>query len=395
MRISTSQIFDQNLAAMLQQQTKLAQTQLQVSTGKRILNPSDDPAGSVQLLNLQREASLSTQYLANADNATGKLENEEAVLASATDLLQRVRELAVQGLNGTNTPADRKAIAAEIGQLNQQLLALANTRDSNGDYLFAGFASNTQPYETLFGDYRGDEGQRNLKIGPGVFVPTNDPASSVFEAPLVATTLTADAANTGTGTVSISDNSGVPDSFPALTLSYNAGQYTVSDGQGNSASFDYTAGMRVNLGELDPAFPSLEITLDGAPADGDEFGIEKRVTETAQPLFRTLQNFANALAADEVGANDSPNNSDVLINLSAAMNRIVDKQAELGGRMNAIDQQIEINESVAFNLEKNISELRDLDYAEAISRLTLQSTSLQAAQQSFARVQGLSLFNYL
>src|SRR5690554_1228493 len=119
MRISTSQIFDQNLAAMLQQQTKLAQTQLQVSTGKRILNPSDDPAGSVQLLNLQREASLSTQYLANADNASGKLANEETVLASATALLQRIREKAVQGLNDSNTQADRKAIAAEISQLNQ------------------------------------------------------------------------------------------------------------------------------------------------------------------------------------------------------------------------------------------------------------------------------------
>ena len=120
MRVSTSYIFDQNLTAMLNQQSELGKTQLQVSTGKRILKPSDDPAGSVQILNLQREFSVTEQYLANADKAENKQSVEEGSLQSATDILQRVRELAVQGLNDTNTQSDRAAIAAEMNQLNEQ-----------------------------------------------------------------------------------------------------------------------------------------------------------------------------------------------------------------------------------------------------------------------------------
>ena len=141
MRISTSYLFDQNLSAMLNQQAALSKTQLQISTGKRILTPSDDPAGSVQALKLQREVSVTEQYLVNLDKAENKLSIEEGVLQTATDMLQRIRELAVQGLNGSNTQSDRQAIAAEINQLNEQLMAIANTRDSDGNYMFSGFQS--------------------------------------------------------------------------------------------------------------------------------------------------------------------------------------------------------------------------------------------------------------
>lgn len=393
MRISTSQIFDQNLIAMQEQQAKLTETQLQISTGKKILNPSDDPAGSVQLLNLQREASLSTQYLENADKATNKLENEEAALASAGDILQRIRELAVQGLNDTNTQSDRQAIAAEITQLNEQLFALANTRDSNGDYLFSGYASNTQPYNTLLGDYQGDEGQRNLKVGPGVLVPTNDTGPAVFEASFIST----EVASTPLGIenkLSITDTTNVSETFNDLTFSYTAGNPVEVTYGGITETFDYVDGEVIDLSQLNPAFPSIKIELSDL-ADGDEFTITKQAAPAPQTVFKTVQNFANALASDAVGPNDSPNNGDFLTNISSALTNIIDKRAEVGGRLNAIEQQKEINDTVNFNLQKSISEIKDLDYAEAISRLSQQSLSLQAAQQSFVKVQNLSLFNFI
>jgi len=497
MRISTSQIFDQNLTAMLNQQSDLSKTQLQVSTGKKILNPSDDPAASVQILNLQREFSLSEQYIANATKAENKQVTEEGVLQSATDMLQRIRELAVQGLNATNTQSDKQAIATEINQLNEQLLALANTRDSNGDYLFSGFQSNTQPYQTILGDYQGDEGQRNIKIGQGVLIESNDPGNQVFEAPLISTTTTTtltptvatDVGNTGTGAVvvtnysggtdtfsldvtynqgtgqyditdgvttvsvdyispgddptsvdlstldpsfppatvtlsgapddtdtftiangtgtgqlSVNDITGVSETFSQISFTFNeavvgppavAANYVISDGNGNNATVDYVDGMTVNLSSLNPNFPQLEVNLSGTPADGDVLTIEKSVTEPSQTLFKTISNFATALSNNAVGANDSPNNGDFLTNLSAALTNIVDTRAKVGGRLNAIEQQNQINDGLSYNMEKTLSELQDLDYAEAISRLTLQTTGLQAAQQSFVKVQGLSLFNYL
>jgi len=490
MRVSTAYIFDQNLSAMLNKQAELSKTQLQVSTGNRILNPSDDPAGSVQILNLQREVSLSEQYLANATKAENKQSNEEGVLDSATSMLQRIRELAVQGLNSTNTQADKQTIAIEIKQLNEQLLALANTRDSNGDYLFSGFKSNTQPYGTINSDYQGDEGQRNIKLGEGVLIATNDPGNQVFEAPLISTTTTTtlmpavtatiDAASTavlavtaytggsntfsavditydepnnqyligdgvnypqvalaytapgpvsvdlttldpsfppmsielsgtpidadafsvgtgsGTGQANITADSGAAETFSPITFTYNelAAQYEISDGT-NTATVDYVAGMSVDLSELNPSFPSLTVKLTGAPAEGDQVVIERSETQTSQSMFKTIENFANALVANSVGPNNSPNNGDFLTNISASLSVVIDTRAKVGSRLNSIEQQNKINEGISVNMQKALSEIKDLDYAEAISRLSLQMTGLQAAQQSFAKVQGLSLFNYL
>ena len=512
MRVSTAYIFDQNLSAMLNQQSELGKTQLQVSTGKRILNPSDDPAGSVQILNLQRELGLSEQYLVNADKAENKQVIEEGALQSSTDMLQRIRELAVQALNATNTQSDRQAISSEIGQLNEQLLAMANTRDSNGDYLFSGFSSNSQPYETIHGAYQGDEGQRNLKVGTGVLIESNDPGNQVFEAPVISTTTTTTLApvvssaldlastatlavsnytggtdtfaditvtfdgtnylvegagvtpaeilaytppippatvsvdlttlnsgfppitieltgtpvysagppiiedtftiedGTGTGQVNITEDSGVAETFAPITFSFRAeivadpvgppvvigvpAQYDISDGV-NTSTVDYVAGMNIDLGTLNPNFPSISVSLSGAPLDGDTMIVEKSVTSVSQSMFKTIDNFVQALNSNTVGANDSPNNGDFLTNITASLNNVVDTRAKVGSRLNAIDQQRQINDGLSLNMQTTLSEIQDLDYAEAISRLTLQTTALQAAQQSFVKVQGLSLFNYL
>lgn len=489
MRISTSQIYDQSLTAILNQQTNLANTQNQISTGKRILNPSDDPSGSVQILQLQRELSLSNQYVDNGVIAGNKLEREESTLDSATNLIQRVRELAVQGLNDSNSQSDRQAIATEMREINEQLLSLANTKDANGDYLFAGYATSTQPYTNLFGNYQGDEGQRNLKVGEGVLIATNDPANHLFEAPMTQTSVTptlatsnsavfiandpsllppfsaltfdfsagppeeytvTDGTNTATfaytdgatvdlttldpafpaldlvftgapsdadqfviekqstqttitpslvtssATVSITGDSGVLDPFTALTFDFSAGppeEYNVSDGT-NTATFAYTAGEAVDLSALNPNFPSLEVIFEGAPNDTDQFVIEKQAG-TAQTIFKTIDNFATALEANNVGPGATPNNGDFLTNIDAVLTNILDGRAKVGGRLNAIDQQKEINETLAFNIETDLSAIKDLDYAEAISRLSRQSLSLQAAQQSFAQIKDLTLFNFI
>lgn len=396
MRISTSQIFDQNLATLLNQQSQLAKTQNQISSQKRINTPADDPAGAVKALNLQRAFNLAEQYQANANVAVSRLGQEETALDSATDILQRVRELGVQGLNDSNSQSDRQSIAAEIRQLNQQLLGVANTRDENGDYIFAGYANETQPYSSLLADYQGDEGQRFLKVGDGVLIETNDPGNTVFESALIASTVTAAAGNSGSAVLSVTDNSNSADSFAGLTFTFDSAsqQFTVTDGT-VSETIDFRAGEPVNLGEVNGVFPSVQIQFDGTPANGDSFTLEKQVTSQSQTLFKTIDDFANALQSDAVGPNDSPNNSDFLTNISASLATIIDSQARVGGRLNAIDTQLEINDTLAFNIEKSLSEIEDLDIAEAISQLTRQSIGLQAAQQSFAQVQRLSLFNFI
>lgn len=180
MRISTSYIQQQSVDAMLQKQTELAKTQEQVSTGQRILSPSDDPIAAVRVLGIDRDLNLIEQYQSNADMAEAKLSVTDGVLASATDVLQRIRELAVQGLNDTNDDNARAAIADEMVQLKESLLSIANTTDANGEYLFSGYQTNTQAFDNSTYAYNGDSGQRNIRVGSGFLVEINQPGDEIF-----------------------------------------------------------------------------------------------------------------------------------------------------------------------------------------------------------------------
>jgi flagellar hook-associated protein 3 FlgL len=180
MRISTSQLFQQSVDAMLERQRELNETELQVASGKRILRPSDDPAATVRLLDLKESEQRLDQFQRNADMAMAKLHQEETALMGIENLLQRVRELAVRANNDTLSAEDRRAVATEVRQHMDSFLQLANTQDSNGEYIFAGFRSQTRPltHDGAGGfGYAGDSGQRMVQIGDSREVAVNDPGS--------------------------------------------------------------------------------------------------------------------------------------------------------------------------------------------------------------------------
>ena len=394
MRISTGQIFQQGLAAMLNQQSALLKTQQQIASGQKLASPSDDPVAAVQILNFERESNLLGQYLSNAETTTSKLSMEEGVLKGVTNVLQRIRELAVQGLNDTNTQSDRSDIAQEVLALNDELLALANTKDASGNYLFSGFSSNTQPYTSIGASYSGDEGQRNIQVGPDVLVETNDPGSAIFEAERTQTVVTD---NVGPSSSSLNVTSiGVNNIIsPAVTISFAAPDtLTIRDGTNNAVVTPYIAGQSVVLSELNTNFPDLTLQLEGSLANGDSYTLERQTTPR-NTVFSTVNDFANALISDTVGSNDSPNNGDFLTNMTSVLETVIDTQAKIGARINVVEQQAIISEDLSLSVKETLLSLQDLDLAEAISRLSLQSTALQAAQQTFVRVQGLNLFNFL
>jgi len=194
MRISTSWSHQLAVNAMLDQQSKVSQTQLKLSTGKSILTPSEDPAASVRLLDLDQETKQTEQYQNNIVMARQRLGLEETNIQSVVDTLARIKELTVQGLNDSNLQSDRVAIAKEIDELNLHLLGIANTQNANGEYIFAGYKTDVQPYtqgqafaSALFPDtpvysypYSGDQQQRNLQIGPARFVADGNYGEQVF-----------------------------------------------------------------------------------------------------------------------------------------------------------------------------------------------------------------------
>lgn len=299
MRISTAQIFRQSVDAMLDRQKELSQTELQVASGKRILNPSDDPSATVRILDLKETQQRLLQFQRNADAATAKLDQEETALQGMENLLQRVRELAVQGNNDPLGAEGRSAVAAEIRQHIDSFLQLANTQDANGEYVFAGFQSQTTPFShDGVGNfsYHGDSGQRMLKIGDSREVAVGDPGS---------------------------------------------------------------------------------IFMDFAGAGGGP-------TNVGEVLYR--------LATNLEAGNADP---EALSDIDTALGSLLNLRAKVGARMNAIDEQKDANDAFDLAVTTVRSSLEDLDYAEAISRFNQQLTALQAAQQSFIKIQDMSLFNFL
>lgn len=397
MRISTSWMQQSALNAMLDQQAELARTQLQISTGRRIQTPSDDPAGSAQALALAHADAANSQYQRNIDAASGRLGREDQTLSSVSDLLGRVRTLALEGANGTLGADDRKNIATEIRQRLAQLVQLANTRDASGEYLFAGNATGTQPFVQGPGgvSYVGDQGQRMIAIAPGQTLASGDPGSDVFQNIPAGNGYFAIAAapgNTGTvvaGATTVSD--AAQWDHGSYQISFTApNAYEVRDAGNNVvASGSYTSGDTL-------AFRGIQIGFTGTPAAGDSYAVGP---STSKDVFSTLADLASALEAPNFTPHDAAAMSErigrAVQNLDQASSRIVDVRARIGARLNTADDQQTVNGGVGVDLKAALSKVQDTDYASAVSALNLQMTGLQAAQAAYVKVQGLSLFNFL
>lgn len=183
MRIGTLHMFRQSVNAILDQQVKLFKTQNQLSTGKRINSPSDDPTAAAQLVGLSESAKTATQYQDNILAARSRLELEEDALGSAGNALLRVRELAVAGQNNTYGLKERTALALEIRQLAGEVMGLANRKLGNGQFMFSGYQVQTTPFsETAPGvfSYAGDQGQRLIQVGPARQIADGDSGQAVF-----------------------------------------------------------------------------------------------------------------------------------------------------------------------------------------------------------------------
>jgi len=400
MRLSSVQIFQQGISAILAQQGKLGHTEQQLATGRRVLTPSDDPVAAVQIMDITGDLDLVDQYQRNGNLAQGQLALEETVLVDVGNVLQRVRELVVQANNASQSPETRRSIATEVTARIDELQALANTRGASGEYIFAGFQAQSEPFSRQGNGftYNGDDGQRFLQLGSSTQVAVRDSGFDVFMSIASGNgtfAIEPDAGNTGTAVAgsSSASNAFVSDdytiSFSQLAIN-DPVTYQVTDSTAAVvASGNYVAGDTID-------FVGASIGFDGAPADGDSFQVTSAVK---QDMFTTLRNIADYLN----GSGSSPaeiavvNNAmgQALENIDQALGNVLQVRADVGVRLNHVENQLNINESFNVQLQETLSGIQDLDYAEAISRFNLELTALQAAQQAYVKMQGLSLFNYL
>ncbi|HAQ73220.1 flagellar hook-associated protein FlgL [Stutzerimonas nitrititolerans] len=414
MRISTLQAFNNGVTGLQRNYSNVTRTQEQISTGNRILTPADDPVASVRLLQLEQQQNVLSQYNANLTAADSSLVQEESTLNSVNTVLLRVRELALRAGNGSLSAEDRQSIAAELSEREDELLSLMNTRNARGEYLFSGFQGKTQPFVRGADgsySYEGDEGQRKLQIASSLNIAISDNGKAVFEnvtnagryqvaigstlnisAPLVQDEV-AIAGNepfppAGIGIHFISDTKYIvydlddipdfsdPDAIPPTQILDRG----VVDGDEDTAD------------EL--VFRGVVIKFDGSQAEGQSAQITLNSDAKKQGILDTIANLRMTLE------DPSSRNTDIrdavavgLTNIDHGMVSVDAARGDIGARRNVIETTLTDNEDVALVNKSVQADLRELDYAEALSRLSFQTIILEAAQQSYVKISSLNLFN--
>jgi flagellar hook-associated protein 3 FlgL len=305
MKISTSQLFDNSVNQMNRQQSKIAEMQAKLASGKQIVKPSDDSEKSAVIQRLQTAIDRQSVYERSLDTAENRLASEESALMSSERILQRIRQLAVQSNTDTLSVDDKEILANEITSLREELLSLANTQDANGNYVFAG--SNVQ----------------------------------------------------------------------AKAFDVNADGDIIYQGDKTQTSVDISDQRRLVLNRAgDEVFMSVDREVDG-----DTQNIS---------FFRVIDDFAQALTTDDEDALNLG-----LEEISSITEGMGASIADLGSRISTVNNQREILEDTNLRYQDLLSNAQDLDYATAVTKLSAELLSLEAAQASFAKISQLSLFNYI
>jgi flagellar hook-associated protein 3 FlgL len=296
-------IFDAGVSSMNKQSALLLHIQQQIASGRRILTPADDPVGAARVLEVTQSRDILTQYTTNQDSAMSALGLAEGQLESATEILQRVRELTIQAGGPSLTASSRQAIAVELRARYDNLMGIANAADGQGQFQFSGYQGATKPFSGTVDDliagaeitYVGDDGQRRIQVSATRLLEVSDSGSDVF--------------------------------------------------------------MRTGNGES---------------------------------VFKTM-----ATLIGQLELNDTTGLTTAITKIDQAGDNILRVRAALGSRMNEVEALGYLNQDLSLQYDQTLSKLQDLDYAKAISDLTLKQNQLEAAQESFSKISQLSLFDYL
>jgi len=397
-RVPSSLLASRIANDIVQQQNALAEVQEQISTGKKVLRPSDAPAAAAHLLTMKETISRLDQYTKNTSIAESQLSLAEGALAGTTEVLNRIRDLALRANNGLVNETSRQETNAEVKLKLEELYSLANSRDSFGNYLFSGSNIAQQPFSANKpGEYAGSDETTKLEISLGRTIDTRDPGIDVFMRIRGGNgefQVSPDMANVGTGTISAG---AVTDS----TI-FQANEYMISFTSPNSYDIiDVTSMTTIRAGETymsgdDINFNGFTTSISGTPGATDKFHVKP---SSYTDIFSSVKKMVDALDANPLTAGESTRmNADInasITEIDNALNHVNTARARVGTRLSSIDSSRDENENIALQIERTKRDVEDVDIADAVTRLQMQTNSLEILQKSFVRIEGLSLFNYM
>ncbi len=403
MRISTNTMYELGTRQITDLQASLVRTQQQVSSGMRILSPADDPVAAAAALGMDQALAINDQFALNRSNAKSTLSEEESVMQSINSLLQSVKDVVVGAGNGALDDSQRKMFATQLRSNFDELMSLANSRDSSGNYMFAGYQTGSQPYtESATGaTYGGDQGQRMLQVGAARQMAVSDAGPTIFEAGMSGNgrfVTAAGATNTGTGLIStgsVTDQTQLTGNDYAVTFSIDAAgatTYLVTETPPPATPATpqpYVSGQAISFG-------GMQFDIKGAPANGDTFSVKP---SQKQNVFTVITDLLATISTSAVGAQGQTR----LANGLAAANNSIENarvavstvRASIGSRLKELDNLDTAGSDLKVKYTATLKQLQEIDPVEAYSSFTQQQYTLEAARQSFIKISGLSLFNML
>jgi flagellar hook-associated protein 3 FlgL len=395
MRLGSANLFDRALQNLYTRQTDLSSQQEKLTSGKNVNRASDDPTGVAQA---ERALTRITR-IASDQRALGLQRNAvslaESNLGDATGLVQRLRELVVSAGNGGYSAANRSSIAQEITGLRDQLLALANSTDTNGIPLFGGLGSASAPFtETATGVvFNGITGQQAAGTDS---IPSAMDGQAVWM-------------NVATGNGTFNTSLGVANTGTAWTETGQVVTPGLVTGDNYSITFSVAAGLTTysvvnttsgaTVATAQPykdgqaiTFDGLAITARGAPAQGDTLSITPSTTTN---LFKVIDDAITGIGSSTANNKVSQAVTLALAQIDTGMFHLQAARSQAGEWLNRADNIQNAQEGRSVQLAADKSRAEDLDMVKGISDFTRLQTGYQAALQSYAQVQKLSLFNYI
>ncbi len=419
MRISSTQIFNIANNSIADANQALIKTQEQLSTGRRVLTPSDDPVATTKILSITRELSDVEQYQRNIDTAKNNLVLEETLLDGVTNVILRMQELAIQaGNTATLSENEYISLANEVDARLDELTNLVNSQNSNGDYIFGGYKSKEAPFSGNINSgfrYDGDEGQKFIKVARNTTVAASDSGKKIF--------VDIDSAQNTFNTAASVSNRAVPPAIISIgnvidqdaydefypediIITFNEDSNIVPAGK-NFTARERSTGRVISADQV--YSPGTEIQLEGISfriggnptsgipgTPGDQFFVQ---STKKQDILTTVARFSEAMKSYD-GSNDSRDSISKIVaatiaNISNAQTSVLETVSTLGARYNTLDSTEALHLDTKLVSQELLSLLRDVNYSEAATKLSAQSLVLEAAQAAFIRVSRLTLFSQL
>jgi flagellar hook-associated protein 3 FlgL len=393
-RISTAHAYDGALNNLMSRQDNLTATQEQMTSGKRVIKASDDPTAAARAERARALEERTTASMKAVDASSNAMTLTESALGDAGELLQQARELIVSAGDASYSDAERASKASAIKAIRDQLLSVANRPDGQGGYVFSGQGSGGVP----FADKPG--GVAFQGVGGSVNVAADEPLPLTLDGGSIWLT-----ANTGNGVYETKNTNSttawidsgrvtapaqITNSTYDIQFSTAGGATTyavLKDGSAVSSGNAFASGQQISV-------DGMSFAITGTPADGDDF----RTTPSTRSLsvFDALDSAVAQLSkAGQGGSKVQQSVQDSLRDLDQCSSQISSARSFAGTTLQRLDGVKGRLDATELSAQTSRSSAEDLDMVKALSSFNAQQTGYQAALQSYASIQKLSLFQYL